>query len=442
MKRLLVISMTILTLMVAPAPSAKAEILTFPCGDGATYSVYMPGGVAGEGTNCKGSLILDASVKTIDTRAFYKAEITSVTFPKSLQSIGEGAFLGTKIESVILPDSLTEIAGSAFESVPLNSISFSKSLSVIGVDAFSQTDLLVVKLPNSLKIVGSGAFAYTQITNVTFPNSIVNIGVNAFANTPITSVSIPVSVSIIGDNAFAKTPMTQIEYCGNLSGFLIPPTCTSRRMLFDKASSDKNALDKVTTLVATEIADAYGTLNNLKSSQDALHSEIATTLTELHAIIADMQATKIKMSKAIEYCDNISWTQGDSAYAACIASPDYILNEHEFKSAQLTFDSKYTETNDRLTSQNNEGIRVANQIMGIHATIAILESTPIPTLFVLPSPIPSTSPTSILSSASNNTTLASSSTNAKKTTITCIKGKLTKTVTAVKPACPAGYKKK
>jgi membrane protein involved in colicin uptake len=30
----------------------------------------------------------------------------------------------------------------------------------------------------------------------------------------------------------------------------------------------------------------------------------------------------------------------------------------------------------------------------------------------------------------------------KKTTITCIKGKLTKKVTAVKPKCPAGYKLK
>jgi hypothetical protein len=30
----------------------------------------------------------------------------------------------------------------------------------------------------------------------------------------------------------------------------------------------------------------------------------------------------------------------------------------------------------------------------------------------------------------------------KKTTITCIKGKLTNKVTAVKPKCPAGYKKK
>jgi hypothetical protein len=31
---------------------------------------------------------------------------------------------------------------------------------------------------------------------------------------------------------------------------------------------------------------------------------------------------------------------------------------------------------------------------------------------------------------------------AKKVTITCVKGKLTKKVTAVKPICPRGYKKK
>jgi membrane protein involved in colicin uptake len=30
----------------------------------------------------------------------------------------------------------------------------------------------------------------------------------------------------------------------------------------------------------------------------------------------------------------------------------------------------------------------------------------------------------------------------KKTTITCVKGKLTKKVTAINPKCPAGYKKK
>jgi hypothetical protein len=32
--------------------------------------------------------------------------------------------------------------------------------------------------------------------------------------------------------------------------------------------------------------------------------------------------------------------------------------------------------------------------------------------------------------------------SAKKTTITCVKGKVTKKVTAVKPKCPTGYKVK
>jgi hypothetical protein len=31
---------------------------------------------------------------------------------------------------------------------------------------------------------------------------------------------------------------------------------------------------------------------------------------------------------------------------------------------------------------------------------------------------------------------------AKKTSITCVKGKTSKKVTAVKPTCPTGYKKK
>ena len=37
---------------------------------------------------------------------------------------------------------------------------------------------------------------------------------------------------------------------------------------------------------------------------------------------------------------------------------------------------------------------------------------------------------------------AKAAATAKKTTITCIKGKLTKKVTAAKPMCPSGYKKK
>lgn len=53
-----------------------------------------------------------------------------------------------------------------------------------------------------------------------------------------------------------------------------------------------------------------------------------------------------------------------------------------------------------------------------------------------------TTPTKASSTPTPLPTPTVSKVNAKRSTITCIKGKLTKKVTAVKPKCPKGYKKK
>ena len=60
-----------------------------------------------------------------------------------------------------------------------------------------------------------------------------------------------------------------------------------------------------------------------------------------------------------------------------------------------------------------------------------------------PSPIASPTPTPVATPVVTASAIpAPKPTVVKKTTITCVKGKLTKKVTAVKPVCPAGYKKK
>ena len=61
-----------------------------------------------------------------------------------------------------------------------------------------------------------------------------------------------------------------------------------------------------------------------------------------------------------------------------------------------------------------------------------------PTPVATPEPTPSASPMPIATSASVVVPVPV----AKKITITCVKGKTTKSVTAVKPVCPIGYKKK
>jgi hypothetical protein len=57
----------------------------------------------------------------------------------------------------------------------------------------------------------------------------------------------------------------------------------------------------------------------------------------------------------------------------------------------------------------------------------------------LPTPASSQNPTEIVAVPPSSTPKAAAT---KKTTITCVKGKLTKKVTAVKPKCPSGYKVK
>jgi len=59
--------------------------------------------------------------------------------------------------------------------------------------------------------------------------------------------------------------------------------------------------------------------------------------------------------------------------------------------------------------------------------------TPTPTVVATPEPTPVevAAPAPILKPAA-----------AKKITITCVKGKTIKKVTAIKPTCPVGYKKK
>jgi len=64
---------------------------------------------------------------------------------------------------------------------------------------------------------------------------------------------------------------------------------------------------------------------------------------------------------------------------------------------------------------------------------------PAPTPVATPEPTPSASPTPVATATPTPPPVISTP---KKTTITCIKGKTTKIVTAVKPTCPTGYKKK
>ena len=297
MKRILLSIAIVAGLLVSATPSARAETKTFPCGGTATYSVLMPSGVAQDGSECSGSLIIDSNVKIIGNNAFRSAgRLTSVTIPNSVTSIGDFAFSYTSLTSVTIPNSVTGIGLEAFSNSWLTSIDIGNSVSRIGGLAFYGTRLTSVNIPNSVTelgdyafrsagrltsvtipnsvtVIGWSAFANTKLTALTIGNSVADIGSGAFYGNKLTSVIIPNSVTEIGDYAFANNfyltdisfpdnlnylgeftvqkccNLIKIEYCGKFTDFPIKPICPPAR----QAVVDAKAAAE---LKAKQVADA------------------------------------------------------------------------------------------------------------------------------------------------------------------------------------------
>jgi hypothetical protein len=83
-----------------------------------------------------------------------------------------------------------------------------------------------------------------------------------------------------------------------------------------------------------------------------------------------------------------------------------------------------------VLGEKNGWVSLSAKNFEFSAPVIKAKLTQEPEVVVVPTPTPTPTPS------------ASTKTVAKKVTITCIKGKTSKKVTAVKPKCPAGYKKK
>jgi hypothetical protein len=222
-----------LGLSISLLPAANAETLTFPCGNGGTYTVVMPAGAVIEGKKCGGAVALDSSVKIIDSDAFSFGQLTSILIPNSVTEIGEGAFeKNYGLNSVLIGNSVKSIGASAFRQAPITSLVLGNSVVSIGKSAFSGSQLTEVTIPNSVTVIGDSAFGESpvlssvvmgnsvfsvngfsnnpKLKSVVFGNSVRLIAPNAFANSGLTSIDIPSTIEVIYSDAFSGTQLTAI----------------------------------------------------------------------------------------------------------------------------------------------------------------------------------------------------------------------------------------
>ena len=123
-------------------------------------------------------------------------------------------------------------------------------------------------------------------------------------------------------------------------------------------------------------------------------------------------------------------------YISCLWGIDAKKISDEFSVSITDQGTGLSEVATTSIVQTNTGIRLVasgfhyseNKIKFVR-NVAAPSATPTQTQTLTPTPTPTPTPTA-------------KPVVAKKTTITCVKGKLVKKVSAEKPLCPAGYKKK
>lgn len=140
---------------------------------------------------------------------------TQCTGPLEIDSrvkiIDQQAFRSINLISVVIPNSVTIIGSAAFEGTKLNEIIIPNSVKTIGSHAFSSTgNLTSIKLPDSQVELDANVFANSGIESVIIPNSFSKLSKGMFSNTNLKTISIPTSVKTIEWSALSNTKLTSL----------------------------------------------------------------------------------------------------------------------------------------------------------------------------------------------------------------------------------------
>ena len=235
----------------------------------------------------KTDVAIPNGIKSIETWAFYCREITSVTFPDTLETIGGEAFSECEaLESIELPNSVTSIEVGAFSSCfYLTHLVLSENLQSMEMGAFANCNIEEVTIPNGIKQISfltfSGCDALKRVNlpkglkrienyafdscenleDISLPNGLQYIGMGAFERCfQLRHVVLPESLQEIGEYAFDLCNLAVLQVPSRLKILAIP---ANERGFSTALSNDESTrtfgMESVDTILFTGADYDFGT---------------------------------------------------------------------------------------------------------------------------------------------------------------------------------------
>ena len=163
-------------------------------------------------------LVIPEGVERINTFAFYRCDLLTVTLPSSLKSIGNEAFYGcSALQRDIFP-SLESFLSVNYDSWEAHFTNGNSSKIYIGSELFDHQTVEYINIPETMTRIPDYAFyKYKNLKEVIIPKSVTEIGKYAFGYCSKLNMDLVISdaVSSIGEYAFASCESLKSLTLGN-----------------------------------------------------------------------------------------------------------------------------------------------------------------------------------------------------------------------------------
>jgi hypothetical protein len=441
------------------------------------------------------SVTIPSSVTSIGSKAFSGASnLTSIVFPASVTSIGSDVLGDTTSLTGITVENgnqnYTTLEGALFDKnktlllgfpVKSSQTNFALPDSVVRIEASmfkNAKNLTSITLGKSLEFIGNSAFeGASSLIRISIPRAVTSIGSQVFYSTPaLTTIEVDTNNQFyfsIGGILFDKEKENLLSYpsASPAKSFSIPSTVTE---IEEVAFSSVKNLESISLEPgnATFLIENGALLDKEKTkiifySRNNTNSTytVPSTVSEIYrgafSNAKNLSAFKVESNNAnFTTIDGVLFEEDGEilvAYPSANLSPVYIIPSKvtNIKADAFVFSQLIT------LVINDEADRSKLTDSGISSTIRVITSSQyadeakalvelkakqeaeakaaVELKIKQEAEVKAAAELKIKQEAEAAAVKAAAS---KKTTINCIKGKTIKKVTAVKPKCPAGFKKK